>query len=180
MLPLINRISNPSSVLALVLSTPAMIYWNFHLYSREMQLPVRFRIFATCYVTCVSWRAKTITCTYLAKELKKIKCYQKMLVNNMAYSRISLSHIQQKIDRLTIAVIRKRCRWTANMAVAWIVSSGGHLCCFLHFFLFVFSTQGTISCRSNGLCKTGSSLCHWVVAQCGSNQASPQTPTLWS
>ena len=58
--------------------------------------------------------------------LKKIKHYQKMLVNNMAYSRFSLKHIQQKTDLLTIAVIRKSRRWTANMAVAWIVSSGEH------------------------------------------------------
>ena len=52
-----------------------------------------------------TWRAKTITCTYLPKAatLKKIKHCQKMLVNNMAYSCISLNHIQQKIDLLTIA-----------------------------------------------------------------------------
>ena len=36
----------------------------------------------------------------------------------MAYSRISLNHIQQKTNLLTIAVIRKRRRWIANMAVA--------------------------------------------------------------
>jgi len=110
-----------------------------------MQLPVRFRIFAACYVTYVSietWRAKTITSTYLAKAAtsKKIKHYQKMLVNNMAQSSISLNHIQQKTDLLTIAVIRKRRRWTANMAVAWVASSGEHFCCFLpSFFFFLFS-----------------------------------------
>ena len=30
-------------------------------------------------------------------------------------------HMQQQTDLLTIAVIRKRHQWTANMAVAWIV-----------------------------------------------------------
>ena len=78
-----------------------------------------------------------ITCTYLAKTatLKKIKHYQKMLVNNMAYSRINLNHIQQKKDLLTIAVIRKRRQRTSNMAVAWIASSGDHFCCcFVPFF----------------------------------------------
>ena len=50
-----------------------------------------------------------------------------MLVNNMAYSRISLNRIQQKTD-LTIAVIKKRHRWTANIAVACNVSSGEHFC----------------------------------------------------
>ena len=62
----------------------------------------------------------------------------------MAYSRISLNHMQQKTDLLTIAVIRKRRRWTANMAAAWIVSSGEQLCCcFLPFFI-CFSGQGKI------------------------------------
>ena len=61
-----------------------------------------------------------------------------MLVNNMAYSRISLNHIQQKTDLLTIAVIRKRRRWTANMAVARIVSSGEHFYCFLPSFIYLF------------------------------------------
>ena len=63
-----------------------------------------------------------------------------MLVKNMAYSSISLNHIQQKKDLLTTAVIRKRRRWTANMAVAWIASSGEHFCCFLPslFFLSFF------------------------------------------
>ena len=73
----------------------------------------------------------------------KIKHYQKMLVNNMAHSRISLNDIQQKTDILTIAVIRKRRRWTANMAVAWIVSSGEHfcMCFFLPFFLSFFTQE---------------------------------------
>ena len=43
---------------------------------------------------------------YLSKAatLKKIKHNQNMLVNNTAYSRISLNHIQQKTDLLTIAL----------------------------------------------------------------------------
>ena len=71
-----------------------------------------------------------------------------MLVNNMAYSRTSLNHVQQKTNLLTIAVIRKRRRRTANMAVACIVSSGEHFCllfstfCFCFVFLFFFSIQG--------------------------------------
>ena len=88
-----------------------------------------------------TWRSKTITCTYHAKAatLKKIKHYQKMLVNNMAYSPISLNHIQQKTDLLTIAVIRKRRRCTANMAVTCIVSSSEHFCMlFCTFFLLLF------------------------------------------
>ena len=68
-----------------------------------------------------------------AATLKKRKHYQKMLVNNMAYSRISLNHIQRKTDLLTIVVIRKRRRWTADMAVARTVSSGEYFCCFLPF-----------------------------------------------
>ena len=80
-------------------------------------------------------------CTYLVKAatLKKIEHYQKTQANNMAYSHTSLNHMQQKTDLLTIAVISKRRRWTANMAVTWIVSSGEHFCCcFLPFFLFLF------------------------------------------
>ena len=60
-----------------------------------------------------------------------------MLVNNMAYSRISLNRIQQKTD-LTIAVIKKRHRWTANIAVACNVSSGEH---FLFSTFFIFSLR---------------------------------------
>ena len=110
-----------------------------------MQLPV-----TACYVTCVSnetWRAKTITCIYPAKAAtpKKIKHYQKMLVNNMAYSPISLNQIQQKTDLLRIAVIRKRLWWTVNMAVAWIVSSGEHFCCCFLLFFFSFFYWGKIS-----------------------------------
>ena len=110
-----------------------------------------FRFDPACYVPCVSletWREDYDhrACTYLAKAatLKKTKLYQKMQANNMAYSRISLNHMQQKTDLLTIAVIRKRRRWTANMAAAWIVSSGEQLCCcFLPFFI-CFSGQGKI------------------------------------
>ena len=40
----------------------------------------------------------------------------------------SLNHAQQKTNLLMIAVIRKRRRWTTNMAVARIVSSGKHFC----------------------------------------------------
>ena len=83
-----------------------------------------FRFDPACYVPCVSletWREDYDhrACTYLAKAatLKKTKLYQKMQANNMAYSRISLNHMQQKTDLLTIAVIRKRRRWTANMAI---------------------------------------------------------------
>ena len=39
------------------------------------------------------------------KRKKEKETYQKMLVNNMAYSRIRLNHIQQKTSLLTIAVI---------------------------------------------------------------------------
>ena len=54
-----------------------------------------------------------------------------MRENNLVYSRISLNHLQQKTDLLTIglAVIRKRRPWTANMAVAWTASSGENICC---------------------------------------------------
>ena len=78
--------------------------------------------------------------------MKKIKDYQKMLVKNMAYSRMSFNHAQQKTDILTIAVIRKRRWWTANMAVAYIVSSSEHFCLLFStsffFFFFFFFTQG--------------------------------------
>ena len=77
-----------------------------------MQLPVRFRISRLVTSLVYQLGAKTITCTYLAKAatLKKIKHYQNMVVNNMAYSRISLNNKQQKTDLLTIAVIRKKRR----------------------------------------------------------------------
>ena len=108
-----------------------------------------FRFDPACYVTCVSletWREDYDyrACTYLAKAatLKKIKHYQKMQANNMAYSRTSLNHMQQKTDLLTIAVIRKRRRWTANMAATWIVSNGEHFyCCFLPVFKLFFPVR---------------------------------------
>ena len=62
--------------------------------------------------------------------MKKIKHFQKILVNNMAYSRISLNHIQQKTDLLTIAVIRKRSRFTVSIFV-------------VVFYLFSFSLKKT-------------------------------------
>ena len=47
--------------------------------------------------------------------------------------------LQQKTNLLTIAVIRKRRRWTEHMAVAWIGASGEHFCCFfLPFFPLLF------------------------------------------
>ena len=85
-----------------------------------------------------TWRAKTTTCTYLEKAatLKKIKYNLKLPVNNMAYSRISFNHIQQKTNLLTTAVIRKRRRWIANMAVVCFVSSGEHFCLLFSTLLF--------------------------------------------
>ena len=75
------------------------------------------------------------------KKKKKEEKKKKKLVNNMVYSRISLNHIQQKTNLLSIAVIRKRRRWSANMAAACIVSSGEHFCCcFLRFLFFHLGT----------------------------------------
>ena len=112
-----------------------------------MQLPVRFRISrlvtSLVYQLKHSERRRSPALIFAeAETLKKIKHYQKMLVNNMAYSRVSLNHVQLKTNRLlTIAVIRKRRRWTSNMAVAWIVSSGEHfVVVFDFFFFFLFSS----------------------------------------
>ena len=96
MLPLINRISNPSSEFALVLNIGHEIL-KFSPVINITATSSSICDFPACYVTCVSletWRTKTITCTYLAKAatLKKIKHYQKMQANNMACSRISLNH----------------------------------------------------------------------------------------
>ena len=114
-----------------------------------MQLPVRFRISrlvtSLVYQLKHSERRRSPALIFAeAETLKKIKHYQKMLVNNMAYSRVSLNHVQLKTNRLlTIAVIRKRRRWTSNMAVAWIVSSGEHfVVVFDFFFSFFFPHSG--------------------------------------
>jgi len=62
-----------------------------------------FRFDPACYVTDVSletWREDYdyCACTYLEKAatLKKIKHYQKMQANSMAYGRIILNHTHRK------------------------------------------------------------------------------------
>ena len=68
---------------------------------------------------------------------------------NMAYSRISLNHILRKTALLTIVVIRKRRRWTADIAVARTVSSGEYFCFlpssfFFPSFFFFFHSRKNI------------------------------------
>ena len=80
-----------------------------------MQLPGRFNVsrLVTSLVYQLKQRRSEDDHLHLScKSSDSEGDYQKMLVNNMANSRISLNHIQQKTNLLTITVIRKRRRWT--------------------------------------------------------------------
>ena len=110
--------------------------------------------FPACYVTCVwTWNMASeddylhLSCE--SSDSEEEKTLPENASKNMAYSRISLNHILRKTALLTIVVIRKRRRWTADIAVARTVSSGEYFCFLPSFFFFLlfssFFTQGKIS-----------------------------------
>ena len=112
--------------------TSAMKYWNFHLQSTELQLPVRSGLLRHL---CITWKmARRLWSLRLHLPWESSDFEEDKSLSEDASKQYGLQPYQfepyaPEKDLLTIAVIRKRRRWTANMAVAWIVSSGEHFCC---------------------------------------------------